>query len=94
MQVPLQVNGKSVKIDAAPHVLLVQALREHLKLTGTHVGCDTAQCGACTVLVDGRAVKSCNVLLAQVGGCEITPCRPPSRSAMAFSAASAPRAWS
>lgn len=72
MQVPIRVNGKAVTVDAAPQTLLVQALREHLKLTGTHVGCDTAQCGACTVLVDGRAVKSCNVLLAQVAGQEVT----------------------
>lgn len=72
MQVQLRVNGKAVTVDAAPHTLLVQTLREHLKLTGTHVGCDTAQCGACTVMVDGRAVKSCNVLLAQVAGTEVT----------------------
>lgn len=72
MQVQLTVNGKPATLEAAPNTLLVQALREHLRLTGTHVGCDTAQCGACTVLVDGRAVKSCNVLLAQVAGSQIT----------------------
>ena len=72
MQVPLKVNGQAVTVDAAPNTLLVQALREHLQLTGTHVGCDTAQCGACTVHVNGRAVKSCNVLLAQVADAEIT----------------------
>ena len=72
MQVQLKVNGKSVTVDAAPQTLLVQAIREHLHLTGTPVGCDTAQCGACTVLVDGRAVKSCNTLLAQVSGQEVT----------------------
>ncbi len=72
MQVQLRVNGKAVTVDAAPHTLLVQAIRENLKLTGTHVGCDTAQCGACTVLVDGRAVKACNMLLAQAAGSEIT----------------------
>jgi carbon-monoxide dehydrogenase small subunit len=71
MQVQLQVNGKAVTIDAAPHTLLVQALRDNLKLTGTHVGCDTAQCGACTVLMDGKAVKSCNMLLAQAAGTDI-----------------------
>jgi carbon-monoxide dehydrogenase small subunit len=65
MQVQLQVNGKAVTVDAAPHTLLVNALRDQLKLTGTHVGCDTAQCGACTVLMNGKAVKSCNMLLAQ-----------------------------
>lgn len=71
MQVQLQVNGKAVTVDAAPHTLLVQALRDHLKLTGTHVGCDTAQCGACTVLMNGKAVKSCNMLLAQAAGSEV-----------------------
>jgi len=72
MQVHLKVNGQDVTVDAAPNTLLVQTLREHLQLTGTHVGCDTAQCGACTVHVNGRAIKSCNVLLAQVQGAEIT----------------------
>ena len=72
MQVQLKVNGKPATVDAAPHTLLVQALREHLKLTGTHVGCDTAQCGACTVLMNGKAVKSCNMLVAQAAGSEIT----------------------
>ncbi len=72
MQVQMKVNGKSVSVDAAPNTLLVNALREHLKLTGTHVGCDTAQCGACTVHVNGRAVKSCNMLTAQAQGAEVT----------------------
>ena len=72
MQVQLKVNGKLERIDVPPNTLLVQAIREHLKLTGTHVGCDTAQCGACTVLVNGRAVKSCNTLAAQHEGAEIT----------------------
>jgi len=72
MQVQLKVNGKSVNIEAPENTLLVQALREHLKLTGTHVGCDTAQCGACTVHVNGRAVKSCNMLLAQAQDAEVT----------------------
>jgi len=72
MRVQFEVNGKSVSIDAAPNTLLVQALRDQLQLTGTHVGCDTAQCGACTVMVDGRSVKSCNVLAAQVDGAKIT----------------------
>ena len=71
MQVQLQVNGKAVTVDAAPHTLLVQALRDHLQLTGTHVGCDTGQCGACTVLMNGKAVKSCNMLLAQAAGSEV-----------------------
>ena len=72
MQVHLKVNGKDTTADVPPHTLLVQVLREHLKLTGTHVGCDTAQCGACTVMKDGRAIKSCNVLAAQVDGSDIT----------------------
>ena len=72
MQVQLKVNGKAATVEAAPNTLLVQALRENLKLTGTHVGCDTAQCGACTVLVNGRAVKSCNTLAAQHPGAEVT----------------------
>ena len=72
MQVKLKVNGQAVTIDAPPNTLLVQAIRENLRLTGTHVGCDTSQCGACTVHVNGRALKSCNVLLAQVQGAEVT----------------------
>ena len=72
MQVQLKVNGKSQSLELAPNTLLVQALREHLKLTGTHVGCDTAQCGACTVQMNGRAVKSCNILAAQANGASIT----------------------
>jgi carbon-monoxide dehydrogenase small subunit len=72
MQVQLKVNGKAERIDVPANTLLVTAIREHLRLTGTHVGCDTAQCGACTVLVNGRAVKSCNTLAAQHEGAEIT----------------------
>ena len=72
MLVSLKVNGKAASVDVAPNTLLVTALREHLRLTGTHVGCDTAQCGACTVLVNGRAIKSCNTLAAQHPGAEIT----------------------
>ena len=72
MQTHLTVNGKSVTVEAAPNTLLVQALREHLHLTGTHVGCATAQCGACTVIVNGDAVKSCNMLLAQAADAQIT----------------------
>ena len=72
MQVQFKVNGEAAAIDVAPNTLLVQAIRENLRLTGTHVGCDTAQCGACTVLVNGRAVKSCNTLAAQHPGAEIT----------------------
>ena len=72
MQVQLTVNGKPRTLELAPNTLLVQALRENLNLTGTHVGCDTAQCGACTVHVNGQAVKSCNVLAAQVNGASVT----------------------
>ncbi|MGH6624916.1 MAG: (2Fe-2S)-binding protein [Burkholderiaceae bacterium] len=74
MSVPLslRVNGKAVKADVEPSTQLSTFLREHLRLTGTHIGCDTAQCGACTVHVDGRAVKSCNVLAVQVEGAAIT----------------------
>jgi carbon-monoxide dehydrogenase small subunit len=72
MLVQLKVNGKATSVDVAPNTLLVTALRENLRLTGTHVGCDTAQCGACTVIVDGRAIKSCNTLVAQHPGAEIT----------------------
>jgi carbon-monoxide dehydrogenase small subunit len=72
MLVSLKVNGKAASVDVAPNTLLVTAIRENLRLTGTHVGCDTAQCGACTVLVNGRAIKSCNTLVAQHPGAEIT----------------------
>ncbi len=72
MQVQFKVNGKAASLDVAPNTLLVTALRENLRLTGTHVGCDTAQCGACTVIVNGRAVKSCNTLAVQHPGAEIT----------------------
>jgi carbon-monoxide dehydrogenase small subunit len=70
--VSLRVNGKAVTADVPPGTLLVDFIREHLRLTGTHVGCDTAQCGACTVLVGGRATKACNVLVAQLHGAEVT----------------------
>ena len=72
MQVQLKVNGKAHSVDVPPNTLLVQVLRESLHLTGTHVGCDTAQCGACTVMMNGRAVKSCNILAAQAAGAEVT----------------------
>ena len=72
MQVQFKVNGKAANLDVPPNTLLVHALREHLQLTGTHVGCDTAQCGACTVLLNGRAIKSCNTLAVQHQGAEVT----------------------
>ena len=68
----LRVNGKDVTRDIEPNTLLVTFIRETLRLTGTHVGCDTAQCGACTVHLDGHAVKACNVLALQVQGRELT----------------------
>ena len=70
--VALTVNGQSVTADVEPRTLLVTFLREHLALTGTHVGCDTAQCAACTVLLDGRAVKACNLLVVQAQGAKVT----------------------
>ena len=68
----MTVNGKSVSADIAPRTLLVDFLRDHLHLTGTHIGCDTAQCGACTVHIDGQAVKSCNLLALQADGASVT----------------------
>ena len=70
--ITMTVNGQAVTRDAAPQTLLVQFIRETLQLTGTHVGCDTAQCGACTVHLNGRAVKSCNLLAVQATGAEVT----------------------
>ncbi len=68
----ITVNGSAHTLEVEPRALLVHVLREDLNLTGTHVGCDTSQCGACTVLLDGRAVKSCAVLAVQTDGREIT----------------------
>jgi carbon-monoxide dehydrogenase small subunit len=68
----LNVNGKAVTAEVDSRMLLVDFIRVHCRLTGTHVGCDTAQCGACTVHVSGRAVKSCNMLAAQANGATIT----------------------
>jgi aerobic carbon-monoxide dehydrogenase small subunit len=70
--ITLTVNGERRELDVEPRRLLVQALREDLQLTGTHVGCDTSQCGACTVHMDGRAVKSCTVLAVQADGSNVT----------------------
>lgn len=69
--VTMTVNGKEVSGDVDPRTLLVQFLREHLRLTGTHVGCDTSQCGACVVHVDGRAVKSCTTLALSCEGASV-----------------------
>jgi len=72
INIKVKVNGKRVESAVEPRKLLVHYLREDLGLTGTHVGCDTSNCGACTVLVDGKAVKSCTMLAAQVDGKEVT----------------------
>ena len=72
VQVAITVNGKVRKAHVEPRTLLVHFLREHLNLTGTHVGCDTSQCGACTVLVDGRSAKSCTMFAVQADGSTIT----------------------
>lgn len=71
MLVQLTVNGKPMQADVANNTLLVQMLRENLHLTGTHVGCDTSQCGACTVIMNGDAVKSCSVLAASANGADV-----------------------
>jgi carbon-monoxide dehydrogenase small subunit len=70
--VELRVNGVEHRLEVEPRLLLVHALRDRLGLTGTHVGCDTSNCGACTVHLDGQAVKSCTVLAVQADGAEVT----------------------
>ncbi|MGE8943470.1 (2Fe-2S)-binding protein [Leptospira interrogans] len=70
--VSLSVNGRPVKAEVEPRTLLVQLLREKLNLTGTHVGCDTSQCGACVVLVNGRGIKSCTTLAVSCEGADVT----------------------
>ena len=72
ISISLTVNGTAVTAEIEPHTLLVQFLRDQLRLTGTHIGCDTAQCGACTVHLNGRAIKSCNILAVQAEGAAIT----------------------
>ena len=71
MQVQVSVNGEKHQADVEPRLLLVHLIREVLRLTGTHIGCDTSHCGACTVLLDGRPVKSCTVFAVQADGREI-----------------------
>ena len=68
----LTVNDKAVRKDVDPRTLLVEFIRNDLALTGTHVGCDTGQCGACTVLVDGKAIKACTILAVQAEGAKVT----------------------
>ena len=72
LTVSLTVNGNAVSRDVEDRTLLVELLRQHLGLTGTHVGCDTSQCGACVVQLDGRSVKSCTLLAAQAQGGDVT----------------------
>lgn len=71
-KVEIEVNGQKVSADVEPRLLLVHFLRENLGLTGTHVGCDTSSCGACTVLLDGESVKSCTIFAVQADGCGVT----------------------
>ena len=70
--VSMTVNGKAVSKEVEPRTLLVELLRQHLSLTGTHVGCDTSQCGACVVHIDGKSVKACTALAMQCEGAEVT----------------------
>jgi carbon-monoxide dehydrogenase small subunit len=72
IRVSMTVNGKAAATEVDPRTLLVQYLRENLRLTGTHVGCDTSQCGACVVHVDGRAIKACTALAASCEGAHVT----------------------
>jgi len=72
MSITVTVNGKRRVASVEPRLLLVHFLREQLRLTGTHIGCDTSQCGACTVLLDGRSAKSCTIFTVQADGSEIT----------------------
>ena len=71
-RISVTVNGKARTSDVEPRLLLVHYLREQLRLTGTHIGCDSSQCGSCTVIADGRAVKSCTIFAVQADGAEIT----------------------
>ena len=72
MQMTLTINGQNHSVEAPAATLLVEVLRDQLGLTGTHIGCDTSQCGACNVLIDGAAVKACTMLAAQAQGAQVT----------------------
>ena len=101
----MRVNGKAVSGEVESRTLLVQFLREHLRLTGTHVGCDTSQCGACVVHVDGNSAKSCTMLAVQANDTDITTiegladgdthtqCKKLSETIMVFNAVSALLGW-
>jgi len=106
VKVTIKVNGNQIAAEVADRTLLVHFLREVANLTATNVGCDSTSCGACTVLLDGKSVKSCTVLAAQADGARSPPsrdsptapanctrCRPPSTPSTGCSAGSAPRAW-
>ncbi len=105
MPVKFEVNGKPVEVEVEPRLTLADCLRHYLRLTGTHVGCEHGVCGACTVLIDGAAVRSCLTLAVQAEGAKVTTveglshwrkasrrCRPRSASIMRCNAASARRA--
>ena len=70
--IKVKVNGEEIEKEVESRLLLVHFIRENLSLTGTHIGCDTSNCGACTVLIDGKSVKSCTRLVVQADGCEVT----------------------
>ena len=72
MDINLKINGRAVSAQVEPNSLLSDVLRQQCRLTGTHVGCDTSQCGACVVLINGSSVKSCTMLAVQADGCDIT----------------------
>lgn len=72
MKISLSINGEMQSFEVEPRTLLVHLLRDHARLTGAHVACETSVCGACTVLLDGQAVKSCTVLAVQANSCEVT----------------------
>jgi carbon-monoxide dehydrogenase small subunit len=105
MQMTLTINGQNHNVEAPAATLLVEVLRDQLGLTGTHIGCDTSQCGACNVLIDGAAVKACTMLAAQAQGAQVTTieglaaptlctrCSRLSAKPTACSAASARPAW-
>jgi len=80
-EIAVEINGRSIRRQVEPNLLLVDLLRQQLELTGTHVGCDTAQCGACTVHIDGHSAKACNVLAVQVDGSSVTSIEGVSRAA-------------
>jgi aerobic-type carbon monoxide dehydrogenase small subunit (CoxS/CutS family) len=89
MNVEMTVNGKKVKADTSPSLLLSDFLRENLNLTGTHVGCDTSQCGACVVHIDGVSMKSCTLLAVSVDGKSVTTIEGPRQDRQCRSASDA-----